>query len=174
MWTSREALRRSGRRRHGRSAARLCRQCHLQDRRLSRLGPLTAPVRGHAKIMARFESMIANLALSDFAILDLFVDGCRPLASQRVPCGNRGRVHHRNRAVPGSRAWPSGLLGRVLRYGDGHEVAGREIGRKAPARFARSQTVENEWGRCGGSSTQAIMHTARTSEARGRFSARPP
>ena len=85
----REALRRSGRRRHGRSAARLCRQCHLQDRRLSRLGPLTAPVRGHAKIMARFESMIANLALSDFAILDLFVDGCRPLASQRVPCGNR-------------------------------------------------------------------------------------
>jgi len=46
-------------------------------------------VRGHAKIMARFESMIANLALSDFAILDLFVDGCRPLASQRVPCGNR-------------------------------------------------------------------------------------
>ena len=53
------------------------------------MGPLTAPVRGHAKIMARFESMIANLALSDFAILDLFVDGCRPLASQRVPCGSR-------------------------------------------------------------------------------------
>ena len=52
-------------------------------------GALTAPVTGHAKIMARFESMIANLALSDFAILDLFVDGCRPLASQRVPCGNR-------------------------------------------------------------------------------------
>ena len=38
-------------------------------------GALTAPVTGHAKIMARFESMIANLALSDFAILDLFVDG---------------------------------------------------------------------------------------------------
>ena len=38
-------------------------------------GALTAPVTGHAKIMARFESMIANLALSDFAILDLFVAG---------------------------------------------------------------------------------------------------
>jgi ketosteroid isomerase-like protein len=38
-------------------------------------GALTAPLSGHAKIMARFESMIANFALSDFAILDLFVDG---------------------------------------------------------------------------------------------------
>ena len=38
-------------------------------------GALTAPLTGHAKIMARFESMIANLALSDFAILDLFVAG---------------------------------------------------------------------------------------------------
>ena len=38
-------------------------------------GALTAPLSGHAKIMARFEPMIANFALSDFAILDLFVDG---------------------------------------------------------------------------------------------------
>lgn len=38
-------------------------------------GALTAPLTGHAKIMARFESMIANVALRDFAILDLFVDG---------------------------------------------------------------------------------------------------
>ena len=30
---------------------------------------------GHGKVMARFESMIANVALSDFAILDLFVEG---------------------------------------------------------------------------------------------------
>jgi len=38
-------------------------------------GALTAPLTGHANIMARFESMIANFAVSDFAILDLFVDG---------------------------------------------------------------------------------------------------
>ena len=39
------------------------------------LGALTAPLAGHGKVMARFESMIANVALSDFAILDLFVEG---------------------------------------------------------------------------------------------------
>ena len=38
-------------------------------------GALTALVTGHANIMARFESMIANVVLSDFAILDLFVSG---------------------------------------------------------------------------------------------------
>lgn len=38
-------------------------------------GALTAPVIGHAKIMARFEAMIANFRLSDFTILDLFVSG---------------------------------------------------------------------------------------------------
>jgi ketosteroid isomerase-like protein len=38
-------------------------------------GALTAPLVGHATIMARFEAMIAGFALSDFAILNLFVDG---------------------------------------------------------------------------------------------------
>ena len=38
-------------------------------------GALTAPLVGHAAIMARFEAMIAGFALSDFAILNLFVDG---------------------------------------------------------------------------------------------------
>lgn len=38
-------------------------------------GTLTAPLVGHATIMARFEAMIAGIALSDFAILNLFVDG---------------------------------------------------------------------------------------------------
>jgi ketosteroid isomerase-like protein len=38
-------------------------------------GTLTAPLVGHAAIMARFEAMIAGIALSDFAILNLFVDG---------------------------------------------------------------------------------------------------
>ncbi len=38
-------------------------------------GALTAPLTGHAAIMARFESNIASLPLGDFAILDLFVDG---------------------------------------------------------------------------------------------------
>jgi ketosteroid isomerase-like protein len=38
-------------------------------------GVLTAPLVGHAEIMARFESMIANFALGDFAVLNLFVHG---------------------------------------------------------------------------------------------------
>ncbi len=38
-------------------------------------GALTAPLTGHANIMARFEAMIASFAVSDFEILDLFVDG---------------------------------------------------------------------------------------------------
>lgn len=38
-------------------------------------GKLTAPLVGHATIMARFEAMIAGFALTDFAILNLFVDG---------------------------------------------------------------------------------------------------
>jgi len=38
-------------------------------------GALTAPLTGHAKIMAKFEVMIANFAVEDFAILDLFVEG---------------------------------------------------------------------------------------------------
>jgi ketosteroid isomerase-like protein len=38
-------------------------------------GALTAPLTGHANIMARFESMIARFAVSDFVILDLFVAG---------------------------------------------------------------------------------------------------
>jgi ketosteroid isomerase-like protein len=38
-------------------------------------GTLTAPLVGHAEIMARFEAMIAGFALSDAAILNFFVDG---------------------------------------------------------------------------------------------------
>jgi len=38
-------------------------------------GPLSAPLDGHAAIMARFESNIASLPLGDFAILDLVVEG---------------------------------------------------------------------------------------------------
>lgn len=38
-------------------------------------GALTAPLTGHAQIMARFEAMIAGITLSDFAILDLFISG---------------------------------------------------------------------------------------------------
>ncbi len=38
-------------------------------------GALTAPLTGHAEIMARFESNIASLPLGDFAIVDLLVEG---------------------------------------------------------------------------------------------------
>jgi ketosteroid isomerase-like protein len=47
-------------------------------------GALTAPLTGHANVMARFESMIANVALDDFAILDLFVDGNRAAVRWRA------------------------------------------------------------------------------------------
>jgi len=51
-------------------------------------GALTAPLTGHAKIMARFESMIANFALEDFAILDLFVDGNKASVRWRATVRN--------------------------------------------------------------------------------------
>jgi len=38
-------------------------------------GALTTALTDHAAIMARFESNIASLPLSDFALLDLVVDG---------------------------------------------------------------------------------------------------
>jgi ketosteroid isomerase-like protein len=47
-------------------------------------GTLTAPLVGHATIMARFEAMIAGFALSDFAILNLFVDGNRAAVRWRA------------------------------------------------------------------------------------------
>ena len=82
-------------------------------------GALTALVTGQANIMARFESMIAKFAVSDFEILNLFVAGNkvrRPLARHHAPGGHQRGVHHRNCSVPRSRERPSGFFGRVPRY----------------------------------------------------------
>ena len=52
-------------------------------------GALTAPVTGHANIMARFESMIAKFAVSDFEILDLFVAGNKAAVRWRATMARR-------------------------------------------------------------------------------------
>jgi hypothetical protein len=73
-------------------------------------------VTGHAKIMAWFDSMIANLALSDFTILDLFVDGNKAAVRWRASVRHAETKDESTTEIAqfrGSRAWPSDLLGRV-------------------------------------------------------------
>jgi ketosteroid isomerase-like protein len=62
-------------------------------------GALTAPLIGHAKIMAQFESMIANLALSDFAILDLFIDGNKAAVRWRATVRHAETKHESSTEV---------------------------------------------------------------------------